>query len=328
MMKKSEDDPLDIPAYTPYSESFVSPEVYETYDMGKQVLDHLLFWKAIIAEEEGSTKINEYVDMVEKLQDGLHIPIRDPFNKAVAVSFELVIQNHLNPWNVDLMKFSKLYLERVKDEKEEVDFITAGKLMLMAWEILRRQSEDMVAKSMKREEPELDEWDAVDIAGDWYESDEDFDFTTKVKDMQTPPLEEKVWHVGDRKVTLIELVEAFDEARKEAEVRTILTEERKKERVRLAHMSRGKVKGMMHKEDLEADIDMTWKRLQNLEGVIPMCNVCNMKDREDMVTTLMSCLFLARTGKIRIWQNNFPFGDIFIKHITNGNNGKNGKKAS
>jgi chromatin segregation and condensation protein Rec8/ScpA/Scc1 (kleisin family) len=102
--------------------------------------------------------------------------------------------------------------------------------------------------------------------------------------------------------------------------------ERSKERERLKVHHRGQVRGMMHTEDLEADIKMTWNRIEKLEGNIPICNVCNMGVREDMVTTLMSCLFLARDGKIRIWQTNFPFGEIYIKHITNGGNAKKKKK--
>jgi segregation and condensation protein A len=302
---------------SPYTESYISPESYDTYDMRQQIMNHLLFYKAIIDEQGSGEKINKYMDLVEQLEKGLHIPIRDPFHKSIAITFELVIQEHMNPWNVDLLKFSNLYLGRVKEE-EDIDFITAGKLMVMAWEILKRQTEDLMAKSATVEEPE-DDWTGVDIAGDWYLEDDHFEFTKTVMDAPEIPLQERVWRPANRKVTLFELVEAFDEARNEVEVQRILSTERKKERVRLEKESRGKVKGMVHKENLEEDITQTWSRLENLEGNIPLSNICRPKDKEDRITTLVSILFLARAGRVRIWQTNFPRGEIYIKHITNGN---------
>lgn len=307
---------------TPYTESFVSSESYDTYDMSQQIMNHLLFYKAIIDEGGSGEKINKYMDLVDQLEKGLHIPIRDPFHKSIAITFELVIQEHMNPWNVDLMKFSNLYLDRVKGE-ENVDFITAGKLMVMAWEILKRQTEEVMAKSKTLEEPE-DAWEAVDIAGDWYLEEDQFEFTKTVMDAHELPLEAKVWRPANRKVTLFELVEAFDEARKEVEIQGILRKERDKERVRLEKESRGKVRGMVHKENLEEDIHNTWTRLEKLEGNIPLSNICKPGDKEDRITTLVSVLFLARAHRVRIWQTNFPWGEIYIKHITNGN----GRKGS
>jgi segregation and condensation protein A len=304
----------------PYNEKFVSPDAYDTYETRQQIMSHLLFYKAIIDEEGSGERISKYMDLVDGLDEGLHIPIRDPFHRAIAITFELVMQNHINPWNVDLLKFSSLYLDRIKEE-EDVDFITAGKLMVMAWEILRRQTEEVMARSKPPAPPPADAWDGVDIAGDWYVEDESFDFTKTVVDANEVPLEEKIWRPANRKVTLFELVEAFDEARKEVEVFRILKTEHEKERIRLEAENKGAVSGMVHKENIEQDITMTWKRLERLEGNIPLSNICHPGDREDKITTLVSCLFLAKDNKIKIWQVNFPFGEIYIKHITNGNGG-------
>lgn len=304
----------------PYNEKFVSSDAYDTYEMRQQIMSHLLFYKAIIDEEGSGDRISKYMNLVDGLDEGLHIPIRDPFHRAIAITFELVMQNHINPWNVDLLKFSSLYLDRIKEE-EDVDFITAGKLMVMAWEILRRQTEEVMARSKPPAPPPTDAWDGVDIAGDWYVEDESFDFTKTVVDANEVPLEEKIWRPANRKVTLFELVEAFDEARKEVEVFRILKTEHEKERLRLEAENKGAVSGMVHKENIEQDITMTWKRLEKLEGNIPLSNICHPGDREDKITTLVSCLFLAKDNKIKIWQVNFPFGEIYIQHMTNGNGG-------
>jgi segregation and condensation protein A len=305
---------------SPYNAKFVPSDAYDTYEMRQQILNHLLFYKAIIDEEGSGERITKYMDLVDQLEEGLHIPIKDPFHRAIAITFELVMQNHINPWNVDLLKFSSLYLERIKEE-EEVDFITAGKLMVMAWEILRRQTEEVMARSQPPPPPPADAWAGVDIAGDWYVEDESFDFTKSVVDANEMPLEEKIWRPANRKVTLFELVEAFDEARKDVEVFRILKDEHEKERVRLAAENKGAVSGMVHKENLEQDITATWKRLERLEGAIPLSNICQPGDRVDRLSTLVSILFLAKDSRIKIWQVNFPFGEIYIKHMTNGNGG-------
>ena len=39
------------------------------------------------------------------------------------------------------------------------------------------------------------------------------------------------------------------------------------------------------------------------------------KDKEEMVMTLSSLLFLARENRITLWQENFPYGTIYIKNV-------------
>ena len=34
-----------------------------------------------------------------------------------------------------------------------------------------------------------------------------------------------------------------------------------------------------------------------------------------MITCLVSALFLASKEKVDVWQDNFPFGEIFVKNL-------------
>lgn len=301
---------------SPYAPGYVAPEAYESYDTQQEVMNHLLFYKAIIDDKDASSgqKIDEYMDMIARLQDGMYVPIRDPFNRAIALTFELVIQNQLNPWNVNLVKFAELYIKRNKDE-DYIDFITAGKIMVMAWEILKRQTEQVLSQAAPEDDNPPD-MDAGIEGADWMADDAGFDFTTKVLDSEAPPLDEPIRHCSERKVTLFELVEAFEEARKEAEVMAILESERAKERDRLSEARRDAVSGMMHKEDLAEDIANTWKRIEPLDGEVPFCNVCHLDDMRDRIASFVSILFLAREGKIRVWQKGFPSGEIFLRKVT------------
>ncbi len=55
--------------------------------------------------------------------------------------FELVLSNNFDPWDINLMEFTRMYTKKM--HAEEVNFIVAGKLMYMAWSILKMQSEEV-----------------------------------------------------------------------------------------------------------------------------------------------------------------------------------------
>jgi len=298
---------------TPYQPDYFGPERYEDYDSGEQVINHLMFYKSIISEEDSGQKISEYMELVRGLKEGEHLPIKDPFDKSIALTFELVMQNHMNPWDVDLLKFSNLYMERMKAE-QEVDFITAGRLMFMAWSVLKLQSDEVLAQSQPAPAAQpLDAgWDPG-TAADWMQSDASVDFTTAVLNRPEPPLQESVYRHGTRPVTLFELVGAFEEARKEAELQKVLSEERRKQRLLWESQKAMRVDKMMHREDLQEDINQVWGKILPLSGRIPLGKLCNDGCDEDRLTAFVSILFLAFVKQIRVWQEDFPYGEIYIE---------------
>lgn len=302
---------------TPYIPDYVGPESYEGYDSGEQVINHLMFYKSIISEEDSGQKLGEYMELVQRLEKGEHLPIRDPFDKSIALTFELVIQNHLNPWDVDLIKFSNLYMERVKREPD-VDFITAGRLMFMAWSVLKLQSDEVLASSQpKAESPPEDSW-AGGGAADWLASEGSFDFTAAVLNRPEPPIQESVMRRGTRPVTLYELVGAFEEARREAEIQKTLAEERRKQRLLWESQKALRVDRMMHREDLQEDISLVWGRIQPLSGRISLAQLCAGSKDEERLTAFVSILFLAFMKQVHVWQERFPYGEVFVEKVGEG----------
>ena len=301
---------------SPYFPEYIGPERYEEYDSGEQVINHLMFYKSIISEEDSGQKISEYMELVRGLKEGEHLPIRDPFDKSIALTFELVIQHHMNPWDVDLLKFSTLYMERMKHETD-VDFITAGRLMFMAWSVMKLQSDEVLANNQPKVEAPAVMPDSYAGApsGDWIQSEPSYDFTTAVLTQPEPPLQESIYRHGSRPVTLFELVGAFEEARKEAELQKVLNEERKKQRAIWERTKALKVDGMMHRDDLQEDISTIWARIKPLTGQIPLTKLCASPCDEERLTAFVSILFLAFVKQIRIWQENFPYGEIFVEKL-------------
>jgi len=115
-----------------------------------EVINHLLFHKSLIDEKDDATRINHYVNMLQNTDQGDHISIENPFDRSVALAFDLVMQQHLNPWDIDLVSFSTMYMKRAKEEK--IDLITAGRIIYMAWKILKLQSDDLVVTMEQKKE--------------------------------------------------------------------------------------------------------------------------------------------------------------------------------
>jgi chromatin segregation and condensation protein Rec8/ScpA/Scc1 (kleisin family) len=68
-----------------------------------------------------------------------------------------------------------------------------------------------------------------------------------------------------------------------------------------------------HKESLEDDIASVWERLQRCgNGPIPIGDLY-ASGKEDRVTVFVATLFLAKMGKISVWQEEVPFGMIFVE---------------
>ena len=272
------------------------------------VLNHLMFHKSIIEDDAAPTRegrIEHYLKIVEEMQRGTLSASDDPFERSVATVFELVVNQQMNPWDINLIEFSKMYLARVR-KASELNLIIAGKIVYMAWEILKLQSEQVLQRVDRPEQVEMmfDGWnpDNLDIFVD------PFELGTGEMMLHTEemPIDEKVRRKSDRPVTLIDLLDAFEEAKKESDIRQELSKFMQKYR-------RPEFDDKAHKENLEEDIALVWERIQKCgQGSVPITDLY-ATGKEDRVKVFISILFLARMGKIQIWQEKLPYGEIFME---------------
>jgi segregation and condensation protein A len=263
-------------------------------------MEHLLFHKAIIHEEDRARRLDRYMEVLEGGEEQL--ASRDEADRSFEVVFELVLRNDLDPWDIDLMQFSRLYAARMRER--EVDFIVAGKLLFMAWTILRRQSEVVLSVQEREDGDELFclDWD-MDSMDLFLDDEEGFD----PADLEPCRVElrEVVRHKERRPVMLVELLDAFDEARRESKARL--------ERV-ISRESREEVfDEKSHTEELERDVDEVLGRISRCGGgPITIMDICD-GTREDLIKVFLSILFLTRMGKISLWQDDLPHGKIFLE---------------
>jgi segregation and condensation protein A len=272
------------------------------------VVNHLMFQKAIIEDDATSgreARIEGYVNMVNQLQRGTLALSDDPFERSVATVFELVVTQKMNPWDINLIEFSKMYLARVK-KATELNLIVAGKIIYMAWEILKLQSEQVLQRVDRPDQVEMmfEGWnpDNLDLFVDPFELGNG----EMMLHTEESPIDEKVRRKSQRAVTLIDLLDAFEEAKKESDIRQELAKFMVKYR-------RPDFDDKSHKEDLEDDIAEVWDRIQRCgQGSVPIIDLYTT-GKEDRVKVFISILFLARMGKIHIWQEKPPYGEIFLE---------------
>jgi segregation and condensation protein A len=284
-------------------------------ELDNDVINHLLFHKALIDETNDMTRINQYLELAKAAATGKSATIEDPFDRSVYLTFDLVLNQNMNPWDIDLVGFSTMYLKRAK--KEKVDLMTAGRIIYMAWKVLRMQSDHLVV-NMETKEEVIEQgfgWQDIPTAT-WLANDDEYSYTNLLMKMPESPLEEPLRRDSTRKVTLIELLSAFDEARKESEQYQLLDELRTEERIQLEQKARKAMKGSAHEDHLEEDVATIWERICKFpKKSMNFTELCEADNTEERIKTFISILFLAYEKKIIVHQQKFPYGEIYIKTI-------------
>jgi segregation and condensation protein A len=284
-------------------------------ELDNDVINHLLFHKALIDETNDMTRINQYLELAKAAVTGESAAIEDPFDRSVYLAFDLVLNQNMNPWDIDLVGFSTMYLKRAK--KEKIDLMAAGRIIYMAWKVLRMQSDHLVVK-METKEEAIEQgfgWEDIPTAA-WLANDDEYSYTNLLMKMPQSPLEEPLRRDSTRKVTLIELLSAFDEVRKESEQYQLLDQLRQEERIQLEQKARKAMKGSAHEDHLEEDVATVWERIcQFPKKSMNFSELCEVDSPEERIKTFISILFLAYEKKIIVHQQKFPYGEIYIKTI-------------
>jgi len=256
--------------------------------------EHLLFHKAMSENTETYQRIGGYMDILSKAESGERL--QDPVDEAIRSVFSLVLENGIDPWEINLSEFVRLYNNKVANDS--FDMIVAGKLMFMAWKILRLQSETARVNS-EPQEPEFMEMD-------------DSFFYEEEDAMVVPELTltQAFQRDSTRPVSMIELIDAFEEARAEIEIQREREITRQKLKSKEADP---KFDNKAHEEDDQKDIVQVWGRIQKL-GPGQMCITdLYTQDIKENLKTFVAVLHLVRLGYLDVWQETLPYGDIFVE---------------
>lgn len=229
-------------------------------------------------ESEGSGKYDLPQDMtLEKI-------VQLPTWREILL--DLVHQNKLDPWNIDVVEISSQYLERVR-KIETTDLRLPANLILGAAILLRFKSD-----ALSLEEAQVQE------TIDTYVEDEGI--------VGIPSLELRSRIPPKRRITLDELLNAME---------TVMEESKKREVVQKQITLPANMEIHLNAFKLEEKIEEVMKKIgTNLdeEGWATFSGLLSDKNRQEIVFTLLPLLFLVQEGKIVMMQEKF-FGEIFIR---------------
>ncbi len=278
----------------------------EAIERYQEIEAHINFQKALLDDDDGE-RFSRYLSILEDVREG-NVQSENPVDREIARILSLALNEDLDPWNIDLVEFSRAYMREIERSKD-VDFIVAGKIIFLAWSVLKKQSDATLSKAEGMEAGDFffEGWAPWDFEP--YENIDDISYTDRVASSEEPPIKKAIRYRAKRKVTLIELVDAFEEARKEVEFRE------KIERIkRKAVEKKVQMPEVEHKEDIEEEIREVWRRISEFEGNRMTVSALSTGTKEDFITVFVAILFLAHRNRIKIWQNS-PGGEIYIENI-------------
>lgn len=237
---------------------------------------------------ESDTKY--YVELLN--HDAATIEYKDPVERTVASVFKMCLEGSIDPWDVDLKAFVKVFSEIVDENFR--DFGAAGYLIYQAWRILNVKAVNSLQKRL--------------VAGD---EGEDENFQEEAEQFFEPievSVREPVKHQEKRKVFLVELLDAMRDA-----YRVAPHHSQKKEILRVDHFETTieEIVSEMHAEEPEEEINRVYDTLvtHGIDGY--MEELWNLSDLSK-ASFFVYCMFLMREKKIRLSQD-VPYGVIRIE---------------
>jgi segregation and condensation protein A len=288
-------------------------------EAAQRVLDYLVFHRSLIGEStaEGPELLQRYMALVREMRDGVHIVIADPFQKATAMLFELVMDEAFDPWEIDLARFTELYLERLRAEGG-VDFAVAGRLVYMAWSILYLKSKELLENRAlppapaPAGEPGMELLASDDTYLGALDTPEAVDVTTAVLGgSEEPALVQMVRHPDSRPVSLLELVQAFGDAEQEAR-RSLRVEEL---RERLREEQRASPEVLVHGDIPERDLEDAWDAALQRPVHEPFAFTSlwrRTEGRDRLVALFLAVLFLARESVIDLQEEHLGESQLLV----------------
>jgi|GEM_PF-4161881 len=256
----------------------------------EKVLNYLMFNQALIDDESSNEKIKKYISLVKKVADGNYFHVEDLTEKVLLSLFDVIISEGIDPWEIDLTKFTEMYLSKI--EKEKFDFIHAGMIIQMSWGILKMQCESVLnklkEKEMKNEDILLDEWYEV------------------LNEGETPTLPNPYY--TPKTIGLIELLNELEPA---IENTVKLNEQHRKIKKESEPSIEYKIE--VHKETITEDMNELLELLTDDKPVY--FNALCKNNLDNTIKYFVALLFLVSKGLVDILLISEDTNDILIRKV-------------
>ncbi|MBU5575363.1 MAG: ScpA family protein [Candidatus Aenigmatarchaeota archaeon] len=223
-------------------------------------------------------------------QDIINITINEPSWEDVIV--KIVIEENIDPWNLDLVKLCDAFIEYLK-KLEKYDLRIPARFILISAILLRMKSDILSNKKERILIPEGPE------------NERDSELLRILASI--PPLQPPLKRVTFANVTLSELITALKKAF-EVEKRRVM----KKEKIR------AKINEILPKDEEDINdriaklLENIMETIEHVEKITTFKKIVKKWERKEIVKTFLPMLYLDQEGKIECEQP-ILFEDIFIK---------------
>ncbi len=208
----------------------------------------------------------------------------------------VMLEGH-DPWNIDLTKLSRSFIEKIK--KDRVNFRISARFILTASLLLRYKSESVLENGIEDDEDQYHDYIDEPIA---YE-DVDVGYFAETEESRAFPLIPK--KCEKRKISLYELVAAVQSALIKENFKKTFRKRRKKKEI---------IEIPLEDNRIEKIIDEVYRKILKYSkkyDVICFSDIVDKNDKMDVVEKFIAVLHLDYQEKIKIWQEEL-FNEIFI----------------
>jgi len=211
---------------------------------------------------------------------------------------DLVEKNEIDPWNVDIVRLTSLYLEEIRRRRDLDLYVPANAVLassILLWlksKVLRRMKEDL-------EEPEEEE--VVDLV---VEEPEELPLVLEPPEVTVVPPS----RITQRRITLDELLDVMEKLMKKGV---------KKKTVEVVLPDVEEFFEEMEKgEDVEDYVEEVKRRLLEAADSTGMVLLSSFAPRDplEFVKTLLALLYLASEGFVELFQEQV-FGEVIVKVV-------------
>ena len=212
---------------------------------------------------------------------------------------ELVSEEKMDPWDIDVTVISSKFLELI-GELKEMDFRLGGKMILAASFFLKLKSDRLLGEDMEA-------FDAM-IVDDFDEFD-DMEFQEPEPE---PTLVPRSPQPRKRKVSIADLAHALESALKKEKKKQIRSIH--KERMKALEDTAEEVKTKKRQRDIDEIIDEVFAKVKSLftrVKKVSFDHLVKSEQKHHKVETFVPLLHLDNQGKVALIQEE-PFGDIHV----------------
>lgn len=198
---------------------------------------------------------------------------------------ELVETEKLDPWSIDIAVIADKFLEKVRT-LQMLDLHVAANVILASSILLRMKSETLLFEETQEQ------------------NGEEEPLPKQLPNI--PMLSLKLRIPPPRRLTLQELIRAVEEIMK--------IQQRIKKVTPPAQVAQT-FQINLNEKDIDALIEETFKNVKekvDSYGLVTFSRLLNKRDVEEVIKTFVPLLFLEKSGKVALFQEEF-FGEIFVK---------------